>query len=240
MRKKPAPDSDASTPAVGPHAPPSAPNTIRVLETSLRRPLDDDPELAAALSAPSRPLLHRFNSPLRSGAQPLTPTSERASPDPMSQQQQREGQGQGQQQQQGTPTGTNMPVTPATVPQVSVTHSSTTSTTKRLRQRWHFGIRSRSEPMEVMLEIYRTLKALKMEWRVRREGGEEGEAGAPCPGGAGGGAGGEGKKEEKEGRPEESEKRRRRREEEERIKKAHELYFVETRCRMDDVMVRSS
>lgn len=74
-----------------------------------------------------------------------------------------------------------MPVTPATVPQVSVTHSSTTSTTKRLRQRWHFGIRSRSEPMEVMLEIYRTLKALKMEWRVRREGGEEGEAARRAP-----------------------------------------------------------
>ncbi|GAA5926949.1 hypothetical protein JCM3775_007087 [Rhodotorula graminis] len=228
MRKKPAADSDPSTPTIDSRAPPSAPTTIRVLETSLRRPLDDDPELAAALSAPSRPLLHRFNSPLRSGAQPLTPTTSltpaAGAAGDAAQQQQQQQQGQG---------GTNMAVTSASVPQVSVQqHSSTTSTTKRLRQRWHFGIRSRSEPMEVMLEIYRTLKALKMEWRVRREAGEGDEgAGGPC---------GEGKKDEGSSRAEEkeSEKRRRRREEEERIKKAHELYFVETRCRMDDVMVR--
>ena len=71
--------------------------------------------------------------------------------------------------------------------------------------------------MEVMLEIYRTLKALKMEWKPKKgsaigaeEGAEDGE----------------------------DSKKRRRREEEERVKKAQELYFVETRCRMDDVMVR--
>ncbi|BGP36969.1 Protein kinase [Rhodotorula kratochvilovae] len=205
LRKKPmAESSDASTPTSEIKHPPAAPNTIRVLETSLRRPLDD-PELLASLSAPtSRPLLHRFNSPLRSGAQPLTPTSERA-PAPSA---------------GGSPAGTPLAVTPAAV----AAAPTPSSTAKRLRQRWHFGIRSRSEPMEVMLEIYRTLKALKMEWRVRRED-EDGE-------------GEKEKKEREEGRAEESEKRRRRREEEERIKKAHELYFVETRCRMDDVMVR--
>ncbi|ORY72724.1 kinase-like domain-containing protein [Leucosporidium creatinivorum] len=109
-----------------------------------------------------------------------------------------------------TPTERNQAPHPIPTP------APTGPTTRRLRQRWHFGIRSRSEPMEVMLEIYRTLKALKMEWKPKR-------------GGAGGGA------EAEEG---EDSKKRRRREEEERVKKAQELYFVETRCRMDDVMVR--
>lgn len=36
------------------------------------------------------------------------------------------------------------------------------------RTKWHFGIRSRSPPMEVMLEIYRTLKALGMEWKEKK------------------------------------------------------------------------
>ncbi|KAJ8296763.1 Carbon catabolite-derepressing protein kinase [Rhodotorula toruloides] len=183
------------------------PTTIRVLESSLRRPLDD-PELAALTAGPGRPLLHRFNSPLRNVAQPLTPTAAAGA--------------------QNSTSPSNAPPPPEKPAQ---------TTTKRLRQRWHFGIRSRSEPMEVMLEIYRTLKALKMEWRVRK-GDEEKEN---EEGGNGGGKDG---KEGKEGRErersggEESEKRRRRREEEERVKKAHELYFVETRCRMDDVMVR--
>ncbi|KZS93182.1 snf 1 [Sistotremastrum niveocremeum HHB9708] len=34
--------------------------------------------------------------------------------------------------------------------------------------RWHFGIRSRSPPMEVMLEIYRTLNALGMEFKEKK------------------------------------------------------------------------
>ncbi|KAF7302482.1 Non-specific serine/threonine protein kinase [Mycena chlorophos] len=33
--------------------------------------------------------------------------------------------------------------------------------------RWHFGIRSRSAPMEVMLEIYKTLQAMDMEWKQK-------------------------------------------------------------------------
>ncbi|KAF9237064.1 kinase-like domain-containing protein [Melanogaster broomeanus] len=39
---------------------------------------------------------------------------------------------------------------------------------KHHRTKWHFGIRSRSPPMEVMLEIYRTLKTLGMEWKEKR------------------------------------------------------------------------
>lgn len=38
---------------------------------------------------------------------------------------------------------------------------------KRSRNRWHFGIRSRSPPMEIMLELYRTLQVLGMEWREK-------------------------------------------------------------------------
>ncbi|PWN35183.1 Pkinase-domain-containing protein [Meira miltonrushii] len=41
------------------------------------------------------------------------------------------------------------------------------SSTKRGRSRWHFGIRSRSPPMEIMLELYRTLQVLGMEWREK-------------------------------------------------------------------------
>ncbi|CAG8478642.1 1430_t:CDS:10 [Diversispora eburnea] len=41
-------------------------------------------------------------------------------------------------------------------------------TTKRhkSRSKWHFGIRSRSPPLEVMLEIYRALKNIGMEWKT--------------------------------------------------------------------------
>lgn len=37
------------------------------------------------------------------------------------------------------------------------------------KPKWHFGIRSRSPPMEVMLEIYKTLSLLGMQWK-RKEG----------------------------------------------------------------------
>ncbi|CCM01452.1 uncharacterized protein FIBRA_03505 [Fibroporia radiculosa] len=40
---------------------------------------------------------------------------------------------------------------------------------KQHRTKWHFGIRSRSPPMEVMLEIYRTLKTLGMEWKAKKD-----------------------------------------------------------------------
>ena len=35
------------------------------------------------------------------------------------------------------------------------------------RPKWHFGIRSRSPPMEVMLEIYKVLNTLGMQWRTK-------------------------------------------------------------------------
>ncbi|CAG8577789.1 7384_t:CDS:10 [Paraglomus brasilianum] len=36
----------------------------------------------------------------------------------------------------------------------------------RTRSKWHFGIRSRNPPLEVMLEIYRALKNLGMDWKT--------------------------------------------------------------------------
>lgn len=55
--------------------------------------------------------------------------------------------------------------------------------TKPLQKpRWHFGIRSRSPPMEVMLEIYKTLQLLGMEWR-RKENIPLPEIGPVPPGG---------------------------------------------------------
>ncbi|GAA5955297.1 hypothetical protein JCM3765_003274 [Sporobolomyces pararoseus] len=197
LRKKPRQDTEdekptSSTASSEVRLAASKPNTIRVLESSLRYPYTDDNSLHP--SRP-RPLLQRFNSPLKNIAQPLTPT---------------EGSASAQASQAPTP-------------------PSASTTAKRLRQRWHFGIRSRSEPMEVMLEIYRTLKTLKMEWKAKARDGVDGVQGED---------GEEGVKERERERGEESDKQRRRREEEERIKKAQELYFVETRCRMDDVMVR--
>ena len=39
---------------------------------------------------------------------------------------------------------------------------------RKSKMRWHFGIRSRSPPMEVMLEIYETLTALSFQWREKK------------------------------------------------------------------------
>jgi hypothetical protein len=37
------------------------------------------------------------------------------------------------------------------------------------KPKWHFGIRSRSPPMEVMLEIYKSLGSLGMEWKKKSD-----------------------------------------------------------------------
>ncbi|KAJ1306641.1 hypothetical protein OPQ81_007636 [Rhizoctonia solani] len=83
-------------------------------------------------------------------------------------------------------------------------HRTQTSGQKSKSPRWHFGIRSRSPPMEVMLEIYQTLKTLGMEWR-EKPGlniiGRPGDEGAPG-------------------------------------KDGKDIYYVETRCRIRDVVVR--
>ncbi|KAF7436002.1 Protein kinase [Pleurotus ostreatus] len=90
---------------------------------------------------------------------------------------------------------------------------------KQHRTKWHFGIRSRSPPMEVMLEIYRTLKTLGMEWKEKK-----------TLGGLGGirprrGPGGIERVRELDGPGPVD------------LKAASGVYFVETRARVQDVVV---
>ena len=91
---------------------------------------------------------------------------------------------------------------------------------KKHRTKWHFGIRSRSPPMEVMLEIYRTLKTLGMEWKEKKN---LGGLGGILPAG------------KREGKIE------RAREWDGGghvdLKAAAGVYFVETRARVQDVVV---
>ena len=93
---------------------------------------------------------------------------------------------------------------------------------KQHRTKWHFGIRSRSPPMEVMLEIYRTLKALGMEWK------EKGDLG---------GLGGV----QKRGGSKDRAKLERARELDGGgfvdLRAASAIYFIETRARVQDVVV---
>lgn len=91
---------------------------------------------------------------------------------------------------------------------------------KQHRTKWHFGIRSRSPPMEVMLEIYRTLKTLGMEWKEKKTlGGLGGVAGT------GKKAGGIERAREWDGNGHVD------------LKAAAGVYFVETRVRVQDVVV---
>jgi carbon catabolite-derepressing protein kinase len=103
---------------------------------------------------------------------------------------------------------------------VSAKRSGRNREKKQQKTRWHFGIRSRSPPMEVMLEIYRTLKTLGMEWKEKKNLGGLGgvrsggkvqiekmsELDGPGPPGVD-------------------------------LKAASSIYFVETRARSKDVVV---
>jgi carbon catabolite-derepressing protein kinase len=95
---------------------------------------------------------------------------------------------------------------------------------KQHRTKWHFGIRSRSPPMEVMLEIYRTLKALGMEWKEKRNlgglGGVKSRPRSSMDGGA---------KIERAREMDGSESVD--------LRVAASVYFVETRARVQDVVV---
>ncbi|TFK42231.1 snf 1 [Crucibulum laeve] len=90
---------------------------------------------------------------------------------------------------------------------------------KQHKTKWHFGIRSRSPPMEVMLEIYRTLKTLGMEWKEKKDLGGLGGIRPNKRSGAIERArdlDGDGSVD---------------------LKKAAGIYFVETRARVQDVVV---
>jgi carbon catabolite-derepressing protein kinase len=97
---------------------------------------------------------------------------------------------------------------------------------KGRRTKWHFGIRSRSPPMEVMLEIYRTLRALGMEWKEKKNLGGLGNLRAK---GLVGGYGRVDKNIERntdlDGAGEVD------------LKAAGSIYFVETRARVQDIVV---
>lgn len=103
---------------------------------------------------------------------------------------------------------------------------------KQHRTKWHFGIRSRSPPMEVMLEIYRTLKTLGMEWKEKRHLG---------------GLGGLSVKSRRDREYQGGDNPRGRASIERAkehdgdggvdLKAAAGIYFVETRCRVQDVVV---
>ncbi|KAG9126418.1 Protein kinase [Ceratobasidium sp. 392] len=84
--------------------------------------------------------------------------------------------------------------------------NATTDVRKPHRTKWHFGIRSRSPPMEVMLELYNTLKILGWEWREkpnlgRKKALEPGEENDP--------------------------------------REDSDIFFLETRCRIKDVVIRT-
>ncbi|KAK0553381.1 Protein kinase [Tilletia horrida] len=86
----------------------------------------------------------------------------------------------------------------------------TPATPRRPRAKWHFGIRSRSPPMEIMLELYRTLQRLGMEWRVKASSATNERSGRN-------GQGSEGYDDPSKG---------------------EELFFLETRWTVNNVQVR--
>lgn len=93
---------------------------------------------------------------------------------------------------------------------------------KQHRTKWHFGIRSRSPPMEVMLEIYRTLRTLGMEWKAKKDLGGLGDV-------------------RRDKRSGEKTKVERAREYDSPgyvdLRAASSIYFIETRARVQDVVV---
>lgn len=120
----------------------------------------------------------------------------------------------------------NKPLTPAKPNQSPQAFHHPPNTSVKIKKapktKWHFGIRSKSPPMTVMLEIYRTLQTLGFEFKrkdINVECRDE-----PC---------------EADVKESDNERRRRRRKiEEAKVKQAQDLYFIETRCRLDNVMVR--
>ncbi|KDQ62967.1 hypothetical protein JAAARDRAFT_120371 [Jaapia argillacea MUCL 33604] len=104
---------------------------------------------------------------------------------------------------------------------------------KQHRTKWHFGIRSRSPPMEVMLEIYRTLRALGMEWKEKRDLGGLGGIRKETNGTTNGHA--------NTGRKSGDRRVERNKDMDGSgyvdLKRAASIYFVETRARVQDVVV---
>jgi carbon catabolite-derepressing protein kinase len=92
---------------------------------------------------------------------------------------------------------------------------------KNAKGKWHFGIRSRSPPIEVMAEIYNTLQVLGMQWKKKQcyEGPWD-QDGRPM-------------REAPPGQTREQKQKEKITEE----KQNQALFFVETRCKIDNVVV---
>ena len=106
------------------------------------------------------------------------------------------------------------------------------------KPKWHFGIRSRSPPMEVMLEIYKTLNTLGMQWRMK-DGVDLPEIGPPPPEGYPEEVGAAMEQWVKQGgaTPEMGKKAPSKKDVSTQDKAAQGLYLVETRARYGDVYV---
>lgn len=96
---------------------------------------------------------------------------------------------------------------------------------KKHKTKWHFGIRSRSPPMEVMFEIYRVLKQLGMEWKEKKNLGGLGGVKARAAHAAMKGQVEIERNPEYDGDGGVD------------LKAASSIYFVETRARVQDVVV---
>lgn len=192
-------------------------SNIRILESSLPVPpvdpsFNDSSGSYYSAASTNRPLLRNRVSPLSEKPNPLTPANLA--------QHQRE----------------RMLSAGTTWSQASAVSGTTAATgVKKSKIRWHFGIRSRSEPLEVMLEIYRTLETLGFEWKekeperriVMEDYGDAYGESLPSV-----------EEARERGLDRDEMKKRKRKEEEEFVKKAQALYLIETRCRLDDVVVR--
>ncbi|KAI9031179.1 kinase-like domain-containing protein [Hyaloraphidium curvatum] len=65
-----------------------------------------------------------------------------------------------------TASKSNVHVLVSTLPRSEGIEPPTATAKRKGRTKWHFGIRSRSAPGDIMLEIYRALKNVGMEWRT--------------------------------------------------------------------------
>ncbi|KAJ3732714.1 snf 1 [Lentinula guzmanii] len=92
------------------------------------------------------------------------------------------------------------------------------------RTKWHFGIRSRSPPMEIVLEIYKTLKVLGMEWLEKKTLGGLGGVSTRVV-------------QDEEGTPKIERVKRLDGLGEVDLRFASSIYFIETRTRVQDVVV---
>eukprot|EP00842_Homolaphlyctis_polyrhiza_P002154 jgi/Hompol1/293/HPOL_005275-RA len=62
--------------------------------------------------------------------------------------------------------GPTIPVLSSSVPKVEVKKDVDDHRRSKARSRWHYGIRSKSDPLDIMLEIYRAVGNVGMKWKT--------------------------------------------------------------------------